>query len=105
MFQIRLEGHWARYRRCYQFLFYSILTLGLYLGVRSSPLPHVMRLGVSDSLYHGGGLFVCTVLSYVAYPRWPLWLRGALMFSLGRLLPTGSGWRLGYWLSGLGSDA
>lgn len=83
MFQIRLEAHWARYRHGYQLLFYSILALGLYLGVRSAPLPHVMRLGVSDALYHAGGLFVCTVLSYVAYPRWYEWARGALMFALG----------------------
>ena len=75
--------HWARYRLIYQVLFFIVLGLGIYLGMRPGPPPTPFKFSMVDSVYHAGGLFVCTLLSYLAYPRWRWWWRGALMFAVG----------------------
>ncbi|CEA06293.1 VanZ like family protein [Pseudomonas saudimassiliensis] len=80
---ITLLRHWARYRLLYRILFFSVLALGMYLGMRPGPPPTPFKFNMIDSLYHAGGLFVCTLLSYLAFPRWRWWLRGVLMFSVG----------------------
>lgn len=60
-----------------------MLSYGMYLGMRSAPPPTPFQFSMVDSSYHAGGLFVCTILSYLAYPRWRWWWRGALMFTVG----------------------
>ncbi|PRB75454.1 VanZ family protein [Pseudomonas sp. MYb185] len=81
--QLALFRHWARYRPFYRILFFSVLFLGMYLGMRPGPPPTPFKFSMVDSLYHAGGLFVCTLLSYMAFPRWRWWLRGVLMFAVG----------------------
>lgn len=78
-----LAWHWARYRWLYRFLFFAVLALGMYLGMRPEPPPTPIKFNFIDSVYHAGGLFVCTILSYMAFPRWRWWLRGLLMFAVG----------------------
>lgn len=80
---LNLLRHWARYRPLYRILFFSVLALGMYLGMRPGPPPTPFKFSMVDSLYHAGGLFVCTLLSYMAFPRWRWWLRGVLMFAVG----------------------
>lgn len=80
---MNLLRHWARYRLPYKVLFFSVLFLGMYLGMRPGPPPTPFKFNMIDSIYHAGGLFVCTLLSYLAFPRWRCWLRGVLMFSVG----------------------
>ncbi|MEZ2744875.1 VanZ family protein [Halopseudomonas bauzanensis] len=80
---LNLLRHWARYRLPYKVLFFSVLFLGMYLGMRPGPPPTPFKFNMIDSIYHAGGLFVCTLLSYLAFPRWRWWLRGVLMFSVG----------------------
>ena len=75
--------HWARYRLFYQLLFFAVLLLGLYLGMRPGPPPTPLKFSLETTLYHTAGLFVCTILSYLAYPRWRWWWRGAFMFGVG----------------------
>ena len=55
----------------------------MYLGMRPGPPPTPFRFSMVDSVYHAGGLFVCTLLSYPAYPKWRWWWRGAFMFAVG----------------------
>lgn len=78
-----IARHWARYRPFYRILFFTVLFLGMYLGMRPGPPPTPFKFSMVDSLYHAGGLFVCTLLSYMAFPRWRWWLRGVLMFAVG----------------------
>lgn len=80
---MNLLRHWARYRLPYKVLFFSVLFLGMYLGMRPGPPPTPFKFNMVDSFYHAGGLFVCTLLSYLAFPRWRWWLRGVFMFSVG----------------------
>ncbi|MEJ6655459.1 MAG: VanZ family protein [Pseudomonas sp.] len=80
---LNLLRHWGRYRLLYRILFFSVLLLGMYLGMRPGPPPTPFKFSFIDSVYHAGGLFVCTLLSYMAFPRWRWWLRGALMFAVG----------------------
>ncbi|WGK60380.1 VanZ family protein [Halopseudomonas sp. SMJS2] len=80
---ISLFRHWTRYRLLYKILFFSVLFLGMYLGMRPGPPPTPFKFNMVYSLYHAGGLFTCTLLSYLAFPRWRWWLRGVLMFSVG----------------------
>lgn len=75
--------HWARYRWFYRVVFFVVLALGMYLGMRPSPPPTPIKFSFVDSVYHAGGLFVCTILSYMAFPSWRWWLRGLLMFAVG----------------------
>lgn len=78
-----LLRHWTRYRWFYRTVFFSVLALGMYLGMRPEPPPTPIKFNFIDSVYHAGGLFVCTILSYMAFPRWRWWFRGLLMFSVG----------------------
>ena len=80
---INLLRHWSRYRLLYRILFFSVLFLGMYLGMRPGPPPTPLKFSYVDSVYHAGGLFVCTLLSYLAFPRWRWWLRGVSMFAVG----------------------
>ncbi len=72
---------WVRYRLAFQMLFFSVVALGMYLGMHPSP-PRT-AYGFVAPLYHAGGLFGCTILSYLAYPRWRWWFRGLMMFLVG----------------------
>lgn len=80
-------GRWwsnlIHHRVCYQILFYSVLALGTYLGMRPAPPPTPFEFNMIDSLYHAGGLFVCVILSYKAHPHWRWWFRGLFMFAVG----------------------
>ena len=80
---LNLLRHWARYRLFYRILFFSVLFLGMYLGMRPGPPPTPLKFSFVDSVYHAGGLFVCTLLSYLAFPRWRWWLRGLSMLAVG----------------------
>ena len=71
------------YRLLFQILFYSVLALGMYLGMRAEQPPTPIKFNGIDSVYHAGGLFVCTLLSYLAHPQWRWWWRGAFMFAVG----------------------
>ena len=75
--------HFSRYRLLYRALFFLVLCLGMYLGMRPGPPPTPFKFSMVDSLYHAGGLFVCVILSYMAFPGWRWWLRGLLMFAVG----------------------
>lgn len=75
--------HWGRYRLLYRIAFFAVLLLGLYLGMRPGPPPTPIKFNMVDWVYHAGGLFVCTLLSYLAYPGWRWWARGAFMFAVG----------------------
>lgn len=83
MLRTHLEQHWSQHRLVYRVLFFLTLSLGLYLGMRPAPPPTPFQFNMIDSVYHAGGLFVCTLLSYMGYPRWRWWVRGAVMFSVG----------------------
>ena len=78
-----MPHHLTRYRLYYQILFYSVLALGTYLGMRPEAPPTPITFSGVDTVYHAGGLFVCTLLSYLAHPRWRWWWRGAFMFAVG----------------------
>ncbi|NLY59626.1 MAG: VanZ family protein [Gammaproteobacteria bacterium] len=80
---IAISRHWARYRLAYRVLFFSVLLLGIYLGMRPAPPPVPFKFNMIDSVYHAGGLFVCTLLSYPAFPRWGRWWRAGFMFAVG----------------------
>ncbi len=80
---IAISRHWARYRLVYRALFFSVLLLGIYLGMRPAPPPVPFKFSMIDSVYHAGGLFVCTLLSYPAFPRWGRWWRAGFMFAVG----------------------
>ena len=78
-----MQTHLTRYRLYYQILFYAVLALGTYLGMRPEQPPTPIKFNGIDSIYHAGGLFTCTLLSYLAHPKWRWWLRGGFMFAVG----------------------
>lgn len=78
-----MQNHLNRYRLAYQILFYAVVALGIYLGMRPEPPPTPITFSSVDTLYHAGGLFVCTILSYLAHPQWRWWWRAALMIAVG----------------------
>ncbi|WP_339651717.1 hypothetical protein [Halopseudomonas pelagia] len=78
---LNLKRLWMRYRVIFKVLFFAVLCLGIYLGVNPTPPP--TSASWHGDFYHAGGLFACTILSFLAYPRWRWWLRGALMFLVG----------------------
>lgn len=75
--------HFQRFRLFYQVLFYTVLGLGVYLGIRPEAPPTPVRFSSIDTVYHAGGLLVCTILSYPAHPRWRWWRRGLFLFGVG----------------------
>lgn len=72
---------WARFRTAFKILFFAVLGLGIYLGM--TPAPPAALPGWNAYFYHAGGLFACTVLNFLAFPRWYWWVRGLLMFLVG----------------------
>lgn len=42
---------------------------------------------------HLTGMFGCTLISFLAFPRWRWWLRGLLMLALGVGIEFGQGWQ------------
>ena len=78
-----MQNHLTRYRLAYQILFYAVVALGIYLGMRPEPPPTLIKFSSMGTLYHAGGLFVCTILSYLAHPQWRWWWRAALMMAVG----------------------
>lgn len=72
---------WARYRLVFKILFFTVLGLGIYLGM--TPAPPAALPGWNAYFYHAGGLFACTILNFLAFPRWYWWVRGLLMFMVG----------------------
>lgn len=75
---------WLRLRPVFKVLFFCVLALALYLGLRPSPTPAVYS-SASD-LYHAGGLFALMLLSYLSFPRWYWWARGLSIFALGAVI-------------------
>lgn len=71
---------WVRFRPAFKVLFFAVLGWGIYLGVSSGPSG---GYGGLAPLLHAGGLFACTILSYLGFPKWHWWFRGALVFSAG----------------------
>lgn len=78
---ITLLRQWARFRLLFKLLFFAVLGIGIYLGMSPSPPP--VSAGWHAYFYHAGGLFSCTILSFLAFPRWYWWVRGGLMFAVG----------------------
>ncbi|WP_373188217.1 VanZ family protein [Halopseudomonas sp.] len=72
---------WARYRLVFKVMFFVVLGFGIYLGM--TPTPPTALPGWNAYFYHAGGLFVCTILNFLAFPRWYRWVRGLLMFMVG----------------------
>lgn len=78
---LTLMRHWARYRTAFRVLFFTVLGVGLYLGM--SPTPPPVSASWHAYFYHAGGLFACTILNFLAFPRWYWWVRGLAMFLVG----------------------
>ncbi len=78
---LTIMRHWLRYRLIFKVLFFAVLGLGIYLGVSPSPPP--TSASWHAYFYHAGGLFTCTLLSFLGFPRWYWWVRGGLMFAVG----------------------
>jgi VanZ family protein len=78
---LTIMRHWVRYRLIFKILFFSVVSLGMYLGMSPTPVP--TSASWHSYSYHAGGLFACTILSFLAFPRWYWWVRGLLMFSVG----------------------
>lgn len=76
-----LKRLWLRYRVIFKILFFAVLGLGIYLGM--NPVPPPTSASWHGDFYHAGGLFACTILSFLAYPHWRWWARGVLMFLVG----------------------
>lgn len=72
---------WVRWRLAFRIMFYALVCLGMFLGMRPTP-PPVAFSGMAV-LYHAGGLCACTLLSYLGHPRWRWWVRFVLMFAVG----------------------
>ena len=79
--RVSFARRWAQWRPALKVIFFAVLLLALYLGLRPSPTPAAYSW-VSD-LYHAGGLFVLMLLSYLSFPRWRWWARGLMIFALG----------------------
>ena len=78
---VSVMRRWVKYRRAFQILFFVVVAVGMFLGMRPTPPPAAYSWMMS--FYHLGGLFGCTVLSYLAFPRWKWWFRGVAMFGVG----------------------
>lgn len=81
---LTLTHHWVRYQLIFKVLFFAVLGLGIYLGMHPSPPP--TSASWHGPFYHAGGLFACTILSVLTYPRWRWWVRGLLMFAVGVMI-------------------
>jgi VanZ family protein len=79
--RVSFARRWAQWRPALKVIFFAVLLLALYLGLRPSPTPAAYSW-VSD-LYHAGGLFVLMLLSYLSFPHWRWWARGLMIFALG----------------------
>ncbi len=77
---VSIWRQWVRLQPAFKVLFFVVLGTGIYMGVSSGPSG---GYGVAAPLLHAGGLFSCTILSYLGFPRWRWWFRGALVFSTG----------------------
>lgn len=73
---------WVRYRPAFQAIFILVFGIGMFLGMRPSPATTAEWSWLAVYM-HAGGLFTCTILSYLGYPRWRWWSRGLLMFAAG----------------------
>ncbi|WP_022964463.1 VanZ family protein [Halopseudomonas pelagia] len=82
--RLSIPGSGGQWRPLFKVLFFAVLTLALYLGLRPSPTP-ASYTWVSD-LYHAGGLFSLMLLSYLSFPRWYWWARGLAIFGLGAVI-------------------
>ncbi|UAW99433.1 VanZ family protein [Halopseudomonas nanhaiensis] len=71
----------SRHRNTFQTLFVALVLLGMFLGMR--PTPPFGKIQWLMTSFHLGGLFFCTLLSYLAFPRWPWWLRFGMMCGVG----------------------
>lgn len=71
----------VRLRTMFKILFFGMLMLALYLGLRPSPTSAAYSW--MSNLYHAGGLFILMILSYLSFPRWYWWARGLAIFALG----------------------
>ncbi|MCL5041515.1 MAG: VanZ family protein [Gammaproteobacteria bacterium] len=80
---LSIMRQWVRFRWLFRLAFFAVLGLGIYLGMHPDPPPTPNRTLDWSFVYHAGGLFVCTWLSYLAFPRWRWWWRGGLMFAVG----------------------
>tara|TARA_R110000850_G_scaffold96655_4_gene201899 strand:+ start:38151 stop:38528 length:378 start_codon:yes stop_codon:yes gene_type:complete len=78
---ITLMRQWVRFRTVFKILFFAVLALGIYLGMTPAP-PAALHVW-NAYFYHAGGLLACTVLNFLAFPRWYWWVRGLLMFLVG----------------------
>jgi VanZ family protein len=72
---------WVQLRPGFRMLFFAVLILALYLGLRPSPTS--VAYSFISNLYHAGGLFALILLSYLSFPRWYWWARGLFIFALG----------------------
>ena len=77
----KLEDLRRSWRPCFVVGFFALLALGLYLGMRPTPPPAAYSW--QASFYHGGGIFALTLLSFLAFARWPWWLRAVLLSLVG----------------------
>ena len=85
---LKLEHYRRTWRPWFVVGFFALLALGLYLGMRPTPPPAAYSW--QASFYHGGGIFALTLLSFLAFARWPWWLRAALLELVQSLHPTRS---------------
>src|SRR5690606_19033222 len=83
LMRIAIAPHWARNRPANRARCFSARMLRTYLGMRPAPPPVPFTFSMIDSVYHTGGLLVCTLLSYPAFPRWGRWWRAGFMFAVG----------------------
>lgn len=81
---LRIVRYWLAFRPMFKLLFFLMLLLALYLGMRPTPTPATYHW--QSDLYHAVGLFALTLVSYLAFPRWYWWLRGLLLFGVGVLI-------------------
>lgn len=77
----KLEQYRQSWHPLFVLTFLALLVLGLYLGMRPTPPPAAYSW--QASFYHGGGIFALTLLSFLAFARWPWWLRAVLMTAVG----------------------
>ena len=78
---LKLENLRRTWRPWFVVGFFALLALGLYLGMRPTPPPAAYSW--QASFYHGGGIFALTLLSFLAFARWPWWLRAVLLSLVG----------------------
>ncbi|SDR98990.1 VanZ like family protein [Halopseudomonas xinjiangensis] len=72
---------WAQHRSTFQIMFVAVVALGMFFGMRPTP-PFGSGQWLMTS-FHMAGLLVCTLLSYLAFPRWRWWLRFGMMSGVG----------------------